>query len=132
MGEIFPELENSLKKSFFKESWKNTSEPMKNISCFRIFMWFPNCWRKKFFWPLSWGALFHREDTVMNPQNTKCHRSPKIIFFRHFWYFHVTKAIHTYVLGKFEKNSIFLFSTPLLVFYWRLLIKEALWKRPGQ
>ena len=88
--------------------------------------------KKIFFWPLYWGALFHREKTVMNPQNTKCHRSTKIIFFRHFWYFPITKAIHTYVLAKFKKNSIFLFSTPLLDYYWRPLIKEALWKRPGQ
>ena len=88
--------------------------------------------KKNFFWPLYWGALFHREKTVMNPQNTKCHRSTKIIFFRHFWYFPITKAIHTYVLAKFKKISIFLFSTPLLDFYWRPLIKEALWKRSGQ
>ena len=88
--------------------------------------------KKNFFWPLYWGALFHREKTVMNPQNTKCHRSTKIIFFRHFWYFPITKAIHTYVLAKFKKISIFLFSTPLLDFYWRPLIKEALWKWSGQ
>ena len=65
---------------------------------------------KKFFWPLYWGALFHREKTVMNPQNTKCHRSTKIIFFRHFWYFPITKAIHTYVLAKFF-FPFFIFNT---------------------
>ena len=108
MGEILPELENSWKKSFFNEPWKNTSEPLKNISCFRIVMWFPNFWRNKFFCrPVSWGALFHRENTVMNPQNAKCHRSPKMILFRHFWYFSITKAIHTYVLAKFEKFQFF-------------------------
>ena len=76
-----------------------------------------------FFRPLSWGALFHRENTVMNPQNTKCHRSSKIFFFRHFWYFSVTKAIHSYVLANFEKIfNFFLFSTPLLDFYRRPLL----------
>ena len=94
-------------KSLFKESWKNTSEPLKNISCFRIVMLFPNCWWNKFFSAVSWGVLFYRENTVMNPQNTKCHRSPNIIFFRHFWYLSITKAIHTYVRAKFEKISIF-------------------------
>ena len=28
---------------------KSTSEPLKNISCFRIVKWFPNYWRNKFF-----------------------------------------------------------------------------------
>ena len=59
----------------------------------------------------------------MNPQNTKCHRSPKITFFRHF---SVTKAIHTCTLAKFEKISIVLFSTPLLDFYRRLLLSKVL------
>ena len=61
---------------------------------------------KKFFLPLYWGALFHREKTVMNPQTTKCHRSTKIMFFRHFWYFPITKAIHTYVLAKFKTRFL--------------------------
>ena len=73
-------------------------------------MLFPNCWRNKFFRPLSLGALFHRENTVMNPQNTKCHRSPNIIFFRHFWYFSITKAIIAMFwqsLNKFQFFFIF-------------------------
>ena len=51
---------------------------------------------------------------------------PNIIFFRHFWYFSITKAIYTYVLAKFEKNSIFSFSTPPLDFHRRPLLNHFL------
>ena len=54
------------------------------------------------------------------------HKMPPLFqnnFFRHFWYFSVTKAIHSYVLTKFEKIfNFFLFSTPLLDFYRRPLL----------
>ena len=87
--------------------WK-ISLVLELLCCFRI------AGEISFFRPLSWGALFHRENTVMNPQNTKCHRSSKIIFFRHFWYFSVTKAIHTYVLfTKAEVNKL------AMTFIWR-------------
>ena len=82
--------------------WK-ISLVLELLCCFRI------AGEISFFRPLSLGALFHRENTVMNPQNTKCHRSPNIIFFRHFWYLSITKAIHTYVRAKFEKISIFFY-----------------------
>ena len=95
--------------------WK-ISLVLELLCCFRI------AGEISFFRPLSWGVLFHRENTVMNPQNTKCHRSPNIIFFRHFLYFSITKAIYTYVLAKFEKISIFSFSTPFLDFHRRPLL----------
>ena len=96
--------------------WK-ISLVLELLCCFRI------AGEISFFRPLSLGALFHRENTVMNPQNTKCHRSPNIIFFRHFLYFSVTKAIYTYVLAKFEKMLIFSFSKPFLDFHRRPLFK---------
>ena len=82
--------------------WK-TSLVLELLCCFRI------AGEISFFRPLSLGALFHRENTVMNPQNTKCHRSPNIIFFRYFWYFSITKAIYSYALAKFEQISIFFY-----------------------
>ena len=127
MDEISPELENSEKKSFFKKSWEKILQNLWKIClvlellcCFRI------AGEISFFRPLSWGVLFHWEKTVMNPQNTKCHRSPNIIFFRHFLYFSITKAIYTYVLAKFEKSSIFSFSTPPLDFHRRPLLHHFL------
>ena len=80
--------------------WK-ISLVLELLCCFRI------AGEISFFRPLSLGALFHRENTVMNHQNTKCHFSPNIIFFRYFWYFSITKAIYSYVLAKFEQISMF-------------------------
>ena len=105
----------SFGKKILRNLWK-TSLVLELLCGFRI------SGEINFFRPLSWGALFHQENTVMNPQNTKCHRSPKITFFRHF---SVTKAIHTCTLAKFEKISIVLFSTPLLDFYRRLLLSKV-------
>ena len=69
-------------------------------------------------------SVFSPEKHGYEPQNTKCHCSPQIIFFRHFLYFSLTEATHTYVLAKFEKNSIFLFSTPLLDFNRQPLLRH--------
>ena len=107
-GWNFTRIRKFVKKSFFQgilekilqNLWK-ISLVLELLCCFRI------AGEISFFRPLSLGALFHWENTVMNPQNTKCHRSPNIIFFRHFWYLSITKAIHTYVRAKFEKISIF-------------------------
>ena len=79
MGEILPELENS----FFRNLGKNISEPLKTCLDLELLCGFRIAGERNFFRPLSRGALFHRENMVMNPQNTKYHRSPKI-FFRHF------------------------------------------------
>ena len=49
------------------------------------------------------------------------------IFFRHFWYFSVTKAIHYYVLAKFEKISVLLFSTKVLQTTTLKILKGTFW-----
>ena len=103
---------------------KSTSEPLKNISCFRIVKWFPNCWRNKFFsavilrCPISPGK--HRYEPLKHKMPLFSQNNFFGIFI-----FSVTKAIHTYVLAKFEKNYFFYFQQLFSIFYRRPLLRSS-------
>ena len=121
-GWNFTRIRKFVKKSFFlRNLGKNTSEPLKNISCFRIVMLFPNCWRNKFFSAVIFRCTISLGKHGYEPPKHKMPPFSQHNFFRHFWYFSVTKAIHSYVLTKFEKILIFSFSTPFLDFHRRPL-----------
>ena len=48
-------------------------------------------------------------------------------FFRHFLYFSVTKAIHSYVLAEYEKISVLLFSKKVLQTTTLKILKGTFW-----
>ena len=111
-GWNFTWIRKFVKKSFFKESWKKCFRTFENISCFRIVMWFLNCWRNKFFSAVILRCTISPGKHGYEPPKHKMLPFSQNSFFSAFFIF-FRNWDHTYLCsGKVWKNvNFFIFNT---------------------